>query len=119
MKIAVTPKEILQRVQEEADARLGETVEKLLLILRYRHTHQCWRKECSCEYCRFINGEYVTEKLYMHALKKKNNILEQMYWTATDGEVARMYYLTEQILAQKFKIRILKEHKKKLQGNIV
>lgn len=115
----MTPKEILKRVQEEADARLGETVEKLLLILRYRHTHQCWRKECGCEYCRFINGEYVREKLYLHGLKKKENILEQMYWTATDGEVARMYSLANQILNQKSLIRELKQHKKQLQGNIV
>jgi hypothetical protein len=115
----MTPKEILKLVQEGADARLGETVEKLLLILKYRHTHQCWRKECSCEYCRFINGEYVSEKLALHALKKKENILEQMYWTATDGEVARMYSLGFQILQQKTLIRRLKEHKKKLQGNIV
>ena len=115
----MTPKEILQRVQEEADARLGETVEKLLLILRYRHTHQCWRKECLCEYCRFINGEYVTEKLALHGLKKKENILEQMYWTATDGEVARMYSLGTQILYKKTLIRELKQHKKQLQGNIV
>jgi len=115
----MTPNEILKLVQEGADARLGETVEKLLLILRYRHTHQCWRKECSCEYCRFINGQYVTEKLLLHGLKKKENILEQMYWTATDGEVAKMYFLGTQILEQKSKIRTLKEHKKKLQGNIV
>jgi hypothetical protein len=115
----MTPKEILKRVQEEADARLGETVEKLLLILRHRHTHQCWRKECGCEYCRFINGEYVTEKLYLHKLKKKENILEQMYWTATDGEVARMYSLGFQILQQKTLIRGLKDHKKQLQQNIV
>lgn len=42
-----------------------------------------------------------------------------MYWTATDGEVAKMYFLGTQILEQKSKIRTLKEHKKKLQGNIV
>lgn len=115
----MTPKEILQLVQEGADARLGETVEKLLLILKYRHTHQCWRKECSCEYCRFINGEYVSEKLALHALKKRHNILENMYWTATDGEVAKMEFVAYKMLQQKSKIRTLKNHKKELQGHIV
>ena len=115
----MTPAEILKLVQEGADARLGETVEKLLLILKYRHTHQCWRKECSCEYCRFINGEYVTEKLALHALKKKFNIIENMYWSATDGEVARMEHLAFRLTQQKWKIKDLKKHKKELQGHIV
>ena len=119
MNIAVTPKEILKLVQEGADARLGETVEKLLLILKYRHTHQCWRKECSCEYCRFINGEYVSEKLALHALKKNFNRLDAIYWTATDGEVARMNYAWESIVEKRKRIKILKSHKRELQGHIV
>lgn len=115
----MTPAQILKLVQEGADARLGETVEKLLLILKYHHTHQCWRKECSCEYCRFINGEYVTEKLALHALKKNFNRLDSMYWTATDGEVARMEFAWERMVKKKQYIKSLKNHKRELQGHIV
>jgi hypothetical protein len=50
----MTPQQILKEVQDKADARFGETIERLLLTLRHRHTHQCWRKECYCEYCQFI-----------------------------------------------------------------
>ena len=65
--------EIRARVKAESDARFGETIEKMLLILRYGHTHQCWRKECWCEYCQFINGTYVAHKLQLHQMKKKLN----------------------------------------------
>lgn len=34
MRIAVTPKEILQRVNEEADVRFDETIDRLVFLLR-------------------------------------------------------------------------------------
>jgi hypothetical protein len=118
VKIAVTPKEILQRVQMEADVRLGETVERLFSILRNRHTHQCWRKECGCEYCRFITGKYVDEKLALHALKKRIRILDD-YWNVCDYELPLIRKLEMDASNQKSKIRLLKGHKKELQENIL
>jgi len=117
VKIAVTPKEILQLVQKGADDRLGETVERMLLILRYHHTHQSWRKECSCEYCQFINGEYVKAKLKLHQIKKRINRID--YWACADWEMTLMPQLVVDQLNQKCEIHVLKKHKKELQENII
>ena len=80
--------QIFQLVKEGADAHLGETIERLFSILRNRHTHQCWRKECDCEYYLFINGPYVREKLKLHSIKKHLNRLDN-YWCnpCSDGEI--------------------------------
>lgn len=118
VRIAVTPKEILHRVQKEADARFGDTVERLFSILRNRHTHQCWRKECGCEYCRFITGKYVDEKLVLHRLKRRIRILDD-YWNASDYELQLLWQLQADQWKQKAKIRLLKGHKKELQDNIL
>jgi hypothetical protein len=118
VKIAVTPKEILQRVQTEADARLGETVERLFSILRNRHTHKCWQKECDCEYCRFINGEYVDAKLTLHKIKKRVRFYEDI-WNLTEYEMNCLWKWDMHACNQKEHIRDLKNHKKELQENIL
>jgi len=114
----MTPQQIINRIQKEADARLGDTIERLFLILRNRHTHQCWRKECDCEYCRFINGKYVHEKLVLHALKRRIRELDD-YWNASDYELQLLWQLHADQWKQKAKIRLLKNHKKELHENIV
>ena len=114
----MTVTEILLRVQREADARLGDTVERLFFILRNRHTHQSWRKECGCEYCRFITGEYVDEKLSLHKLKRRIRILDD-YWNASDYELQLLWQLQADQWKQKAKISLLKGHKKELQENIL
>jgi hypothetical protein len=113
----MTPKEILDIVREKADTRLDETVEKLLAILRNRHTHQCWQRECSCEYCQFINGQYVDLKLSMHRLKVRINRID--YWDARDWEMTLLPQLSMDMMKLKEKLRTLKAHKKDLQTNIV
>ena len=70
---------IQKQIQIGADARFDETVDRLFEVLLNRHTHKCWEKNCSCEYCRFINGKYVNEKLSMHRLKKRIRQLDD-YW---------------------------------------
>jgi len=114
----MTPQQIVNRVQKEADARLGDTIERLFFILRNRHTHQCWRRECGCEYCRFINGEYVDEKMALHYLKRRIRVLDD-YWNASDYELQLLWQLQTDQWKQKSKIRLLKDHKKELQENII
>jgi len=110
--------EIKQKVAEAADARIGDTIVKLLETLRNRHTHQCWRKECGCEYCRFINGDYVNAKLGLHQLKKRIRYYENI-WNLTDHEMHAMMSVEMQANLKKFQIKMMKAHKKDLQGNIV
>jgi hypothetical protein len=114
----MTPQQIVNRVQKEADARLGDTIERLFFILRNRHTHQCWRRECDCEYCRFINGKYVDEKLALHYLKRRIRILDD-YWNNSDYELRLLWKLQVDQCNQKTKISLLKGHKKELQENII
>jgi hypothetical protein len=109
---------IKELVTKEADARFGETIERLLLILRNRHTHKCHEKECWCEYCRYIRGEYVDNKLYLHKLKVRLRIYEQTYHL-TDYEVNDTLYIQNKIWNQLEKVRALKDHKKDLQTNII
>ena len=105
-------------VQKQSDARFDETIGKLLVILRNRHTHQCWRKECSCEYCQFINGQYVSEKLALHQLKKRIRYYESI-WMLTDTEMHGMMGVESRAAVQKWRIKALKQHKKELQTNIL
>lgn len=105
-------------VKQKSDARLDETVEKLLVILRNRHTHQCWRKECGCEYCRFINGEYVNAKMVLHQLKKRVRHYEYLFYL-TDTEMHSMMSVEMLAARQKAAIKCLKKHKKALQTNVL
>ncbi len=111
--------QILQLVKERSDVRFGETIERLFFILLSRHAHQCWLKECDCEYCRFITGKYVDEKLILHKLKKRIRMLDNNYWNSSDYELQLLWQLQEDQFKQKTKIRLLKDHKKELQGNIL
>lgn len=110
--------EIRARVKAESDARFGETIEKMLLILRYSHTHQCWRKECGCEYCRFINGQYIGEKLRLHAIKKRIRYYEQL-WALTENEMHGMLGVESLAAVQKWRIKELKGHKKEMQTHVL
>lgn len=114
----MTPQQIAKKVQDEADARVGEVIERLLLLLRNRHTHQCWRKECCCEYCQFINGQYVDEKMRLHALKKRIRYYESI-WMLTETEMHGMMGVESRAAVQKWRIKALKQHKKELQTNIL
>ena len=114
----MTAQEISKRIQVEADARFGDTIEKLMLILRLRHTHQCWRKECSCEYCRFINGQYVGEKMKLHQMKKRIRHYEYLF-NLTEYEMHSMVSVEMRAAMQKHRIRALKDHKKELQKEIL
>ena len=105
-------------IRQESDARFDETVGKLLEILRNRHTHQCWRKECSCEYCRFINGPYVAEKLALHQLRKRIRYYERLFYL-TDSEMHGMMGVESRAAAQKWRIKAMREHKKSLKDNIL
>ena len=110
--------QILQLVKKGADERLGDIIERLFSILRNHHTHQCWRKECYCEYCRFINGKYVDEKMTLHHLKKRIRILDD-YWNSSDYELQLLWQLQADQWRQKTKIRLMKDHKKELQKDIL
>lgn len=114
----MTTQEIVKRVQEKADARFGETIERLLLLLRQRHTHQCWKRECNCDYCRFINGEYVDAKLLLHKTKKRIRHYEYLYdlkW----NEESHLINLEMWAARLKTQVCVFKQHKKDLQKEIL
>lgn len=118
MKRSMNVSDIIARINGECDARFGEVIEKMLLKLRYYHTHQCWRKECGCEYCGFINGKYMQEKMVLHQLKKRIRIYEQT-WMLTDDETGDMVWAETCIENQKWRIKKFREHKKELQKEIL
>jgi hypothetical protein len=116
----MTPQKILKRVQEEADARMDEVIERLFFILRERHTHQCWRKACDCEYCQFINGPYINAKMILRRTKKNLRFYEMVYPSLTKDEISAMLRLeSSEVRCQKLKIKILKNRKKELKENII
>lgn len=115
----MTPSNILELVQKEADARFGETVERLLFTLRNIHTHRCPFEDCNCEYCRFIMREYTPEKLHLHKIKKRINQIEQNSWHATDYELNLLWQLQADFWRKKSELRELKEHKKELKEIII
>jgi hypothetical protein len=118
----MTSQQILNLVQKEADIRFGQTIERLLSLLQNEHTHQCWKRECLCEYCQFINGKYVDNKLIFHRLKKHINYIDDYYgatWIDEDDLNKSLNRLFVQKAEQKWKIKLLKEHKKELRGNII
>jgi len=89
----------------------------VLLNLRYHHTHQCWRKECNCEYCQFINRTYVFNKLQLHKLKKKMNWYE--YHNLNWDHAVDMMSLESNMWVQRQRIKALKVHKKELQKEVL
>ena len=114
----MTIQEIAKQVQEKADARFDKTIERLLFVLRNKHIHQCWHKECTCEYCNFINGDYVNAKMQLHTLKKRIRYCEYLY-NLTDAEENGMVKLEMDKLKQKARVTELKGYKKELQKNIL
>ena len=113
----MTARQIAKRVQDEADARFGDTIGRLLLLLRQRHAHQCWRKECFCDYCQFINGQYVDEIMRLHAMKKRLRYYE--YTSLTMDETDVMMKLDTDVAVQKWRIKDFKKLKKEMQKDIL
>lgn len=114
--------QIRKKVAVESDARFGETIDRLLTIMRNRHTHKCHEKECWCEYCKFIRGEYVTEKMVLHTLKVRlrNITTDSMQsYHFTDYYIHDATYIETKIGAQMQKVAELKAYKKDLQTNII
>ena len=114
----MTPNQILERVQREADARFGETIDLLFGVLRNRHTHNSWRRECRCEYCRFITDLYTTERLRLHQIKKRINHYEYL-WNLTESEMHVMLSLEMRRNDQVKRLFALKDHKNELKENIL
>jgi len=122
----MTPTKIRELVDKEADARFGETIERLLLILRNRHTHNC-NKECGCEYCRFITGDYVKTKRRLHRMKQylrhyDNGDFDRIgseFDVAGRGSYQEYWNLNYLIVHLKCHVKELKSHKKDLQTNII
>jgi len=113
----MTARQIIKQVQEQADVRFADVIERLLSILRTKHTHQCWRRECDCEYCQFINGQYVDAKLNLHWSKVRLKIIDNEYY---DNECPSIVnFAVNRIIDQLGVIRKLKKFKKELQGNIL
>jgi len=81
--------DILQKVRDGADAHFGNTVDKLLSLLRHQHTHQSHKKECFCEYCSFIRTEYTDSKIALHRIKKRID-----YYDADLPDVSHIMDLT-------------------------
>jgi hypothetical protein len=88
--------DIRQKVQEGADARFGDTVDKLLLLLRRQHTHQCHTGECICEYCSFISGEYTDSKISLHKIQRRIDRID--YWDGPDWELTLGEQLNRDLL---------------------
>jgi hypothetical protein len=115
----MTPNNIFELVQKGADARMGDTIERLLFILRNKHTHECPKRTCDCEYCRFIMGNYTPQKLILHRIKKRINQIENHSWDASDYELHLLWQLQADFWKKKSQIKELKEHKKDLKEIII
>jgi len=79
--------DIRQKIKEDADARFGDTVDKLLYLLRQQHTHQSHKGECFCEYCTFIRTKYTDSKIALHHAKRKFDYYDNYYSANHDGTV--------------------------------
>ena len=110
--------EILNKVRKGADLRINETVDKLLLILRNRHTHQSWMTECYCEYCKFIRKDYTHKKLELHHIKKQYNYLQCEYEFVGD-ESQTTERLNSRIFFKEQELRELKQFKNLLKTQII
>ena len=45
----MTPQQLINRVQKEADARFGETIERLLFLLEYEQRMKDSMRRCYCD----------------------------------------------------------------------
>lgn len=87
-------------------------------VLRNRHTHQSWMRECGCDYCRFINGDYVEAKLRLHKIKKRINYYDNL-WNLTETEMHSMMGVESSLWAQKQLVFMLKQHKQELKEEVL
>ena len=102
--------DILRMVQEGADARFGDTIEQMLLLLRRQHTHQSHKKECFCEYCKFIRKEYTDSKLALHRVKRRFGYYDQI-WNLTNYENELMVNVQSQMVSRMNIVRDMKKKK--------
>ena len=79
--------DILQKVREGADAHFGDTVDKLLLLLRRQHTHQSHKGECHCEYCSFIRTTYTDAKIALHRIKRRFDYYDGFFSPEIDDSI--------------------------------
>lgn len=114
----MTLAEIKKVINEQANNRLDETIDYLLVFLRNKHTHQSYIEECYCDYCTFIRCKYTPQKLNYHHLKRKIYIL-------TDGDPFINYsnkymnLLYSQQIEEFSKIQELKRFKKVLMETVL
>lgn len=119
-EILVTPTQIKQRVQEEADIRFGDTIERLFVTLRNRHTHQCGSYECYCEYCQFIRDDYVNAKLKLHRLKILFRRADDIWdYNPRMDSLNLTQKLNSDVLDQKERVKKLKQYKNSLKENVI
>lgn len=107
----MTADEIKSRVQESANARLPEVIEKLFPIMQCIHAHDAWRGECWCSYCHYIRHHYIPFKLRVHKLKKRIRYLE---WANNDVDIRSAWMADQSLFLQQMKLREIKNVKKKL-----
>lgn len=110
----MTPKDILNRVTIEADARFGDTMDLLLALLRRQHRHQSWRKECFCEMCQHIRHEYVNAKLSLHYAKRRIDRWENMDW-----EPSVLRNLEGDLVKAIRRVNVAKDYQKRLNENVL
>lgn len=111
----MTPQQISNIVNEKAQARLHDVVERAFIQLRNRHTHNKNRQECICDYCRFIRNEYTLTKIYLHRLNKKLRDFDHDYYYGN-----RPYRnLYEQHRNCEQKVKDLKKEKQDLKNEII
>ena len=112
----MTPQAIINRVNEEAHARLNDVVERAFIGLRNHHTHASHRRECNCDYCYFITHGYTAAKIRLHRLNQKLRYIEQ--WDYWHGEIKS--FITEQAHRSCLEeVSALKAQKKELKDQIV
>lgn len=111
MSIAVTPKEILDKVSQIADTRLDETIEKLMVTLRHNHCKGKWRVGCDCDFCRFLKGEYAEQHIRIHRLKRRIEHVD--IWGAPDWEMTLFDQLQRDMKRNLEKLIEMKEQKKR------
>lgn len=109
----MTATQLLKEVKERADARMGETIERLLPLVRNYHAHQAWRGECFCQYCDFIRNEYVPYKMQMHKLKKRIRYLE---WANNDVDIHNAWAADKRLMDMTHELFKIKHHKKQLKS---
>jgi hypothetical protein len=116
----VTLTQIKQLVQKEADIRFGDTIERLFVTLRNRHTHQCGSYECYCEYCKFIRTDYVKAKLQLHKLKILSRRADENWdYNPRVGPLSLIQKIDGDVLNQRENVKRLKQYKNSLKENVI